>query len=112
MGQVFRARDTRLGRGVAVKVLPPAFAADDDRLRRFESEARLVAALSHPNIVALYDVGHLNGVPFIVTELLDGETLRERLRRGSFTARRAAEHAIEIARAMAAAHAAGIVHRD
>ena len=81
MGEVYRARDPRLGREVAIKVLPAAFAADPDRLRRFEQEARAAGALNHPNVLAVYDVGTHEGAPYLVTELLEGETLRERLRR-------------------------------
>ena len=81
MGEVYRARDPRLGRDVAVKVLPADFSADPDRLRRFEQEARAAAALNHPNILAVYDIGQHDGAPYIVSELLDGETLRDRLGR-------------------------------
>jgi TolB-like protein len=112
MGEVYRARDTRLGRDVAVKVLPVQFAVDPDRLRRFEQEARAVAALSHPNILALYDVGTHEGSPFIVSELLEGETLRDRLKSGGLTVRKAVETAVQIAQGLAAAHEKGIVHRD
>ena len=112
MGEVFRARDTRLGRDVAIKVLPGEFAADPERLRRFEQEARAVAALSHPSILALFDVGTHEGVPYLVTELLEGESLRDRLNAGSLPVRRAVEIAIQIAQGLAAAHGKGIVHRD
>jgi eukaryotic-like serine/threonine-protein kinase len=112
MGEVYRARDTRLHRDVAVKVLPPSVAADPDRLRRFEQEARAVAALNHPNILALYDVGEESGLHFIVSELLDGETLRDRLADGPLATRRALDIAAQIARGLAAAHDKGIVHRD
>ncbi len=112
MGEVYRARDTRLGREVAVKTLPAAFASDPDRLRRFELEAKAASLLSHPNIVTVHDVGTADGVPYIVSELLDGENLRERLNRGPFAPRRAIEAAAAIADALAAAHARGIVHRD
>ena len=81
MGEVYRARDTRLGREVAVKVLPASFSTDPDRLRRFEQEARAAGALNHPNIVAVYDIGQHDGAPYVVSELLEGETLRERTRR-------------------------------
>jgi serine/threonine-protein kinase len=111
MGEVFRARDPRLGRDVAVKVLSPASAADPDRLRRFEREARAVAALSHPNIVAIFDIG-LGDVPFLVTELLDGETLRARIARGKLTPEHAIHIMLQLAAGLAAAHARGIVHRD
>jgi serine/threonine protein kinase len=112
MGEVFRARDTRLGREVAVKVLPEAFAHDPDRLARFQREARAVAALSHSNIVALHDIGEEEGTAYAVTELLDGETLRSALRRGPLPVRKAVEQAVQIAQGLAAAHEKGIVHRD
>ena len=112
MGEVFRARDTRLGRDVAVKVLPEAFARDPDRLARFQREARAVAALSHPHIVALHDFGEEQGTVYTVTELLEGETLRAALRRGPLPVRKAVEQAVQIARGLAAAHEKGIVHRD
>jgi eukaryotic-like serine/threonine-protein kinase len=112
MGEVYRARDTRLGRDVAIKVLPGEFAADPERLRRFEQEARAVAALSHPNVLAIHDVGTHEGSPFIVSELLEGETLRDRLKSGGFTLRKAVETAVQIAQGLSAAHEKGIVHRD
>ena len=112
MGEVYRARDARLGRDVALKVLPPEFAADPDRLRRFELEARAVAALSHPNVLAVYDVGAEEAIPYLVTELLEGENLRERLKAGGLTVRKAVEVAVQIAQGLAAAHEKGIVHRD
>jgi eukaryotic-like serine/threonine-protein kinase len=112
MGEVYRARDTRLDRDVAVKVLPASFSADPDRLRRFEQEARAVAALNHPNILAIYDIGTHEGSPFLVTELLEGETLRERLQSGALTPRKALEIAAQTAQGVAAAHDKGIVHRD
>ena len=112
MGEVYRARDTRLGRDVAVKVLPSDLAHDADRLARFEREAQAVAALNHPNIVALHDVGTHDGSPFVVTELLEGETLRQLLLKGNLPPHNAVEFGIEIAHGLAAAHAKGIVHRD
>jgi len=146
MGEVYRARDTRLGRDVAIKVLPPEFADDPERLRRFEQEARAVAALSHPNVLALFDVGsavvslrgaegpeaisaQTSGLPrpqsglavtegegeqvhFLVTELLEGETLRDRLKAGGLSVRKAVETAVQIAQGLAAAHEKGIIHRD
>lgn len=112
MGEVYRAHDPRLGRDVALKVLPPSFAADPDRLRRFEQEARAVAALSHPHIVALYDTGQQDGTAFIVSELLEGETLRDILARGPVSHRKAIAYAAQIAQGLAAAHARSIVHRD
>jgi len=112
MGEVYRARDPRLGRDVAIKVLPPGFAADPDRLRRFELEARAVAALNHPNVIAVYDVGSEGGRPFLVSELLQGETLRSRLLEGPLPLRLALDFAVQFARGLAAAHDKGIVHRD
>ena len=112
MGEVHRARDTRLGRDVAIKTLPAGLAADPERLRRFEIEARAASLLSHPNIVSVYDIGTTDGQPYIVSELLDGETLRERLSRGPIAPRKAVEIGVAIAEALAAAHARGIVHRD
>src|SRR3982074_3773677 len=93
MGEVFRARDTRLNRTVAVKILPLAFARDEDRMRRFEQEARAVAALNHPNVLAIYDTGAQDGVPYLVSELLEGDTLRQTLTHGPLPARKAAEYA-------------------
>lgn len=112
MGEVYRARDTRLNRTVAVKVLPPDFSADSGRLQRFEQEARLLSTLNHPNILAIYDVGHQDGVHYIVSELLEGETLRRRIEQGPLAVRKATEYAIQIAQGLAAAHGKGIVHRD
>src|SRR5271169_4984750 len=112
MGEVYRARDPRLGREVAVKVLPTYFCRDPDRLRRFEQEARTAGALNHPNIVAVYDVGTHAGAPYLVTELLEGATLRQRLSGGAATPRKAVEYAAQIAHGLAAAHERGIVHRD
>jgi serine/threonine protein kinase len=112
MGEVYRARDSRLGRDVAIKVLPSAYATDPERLRRFDQEARAAGALNHPNVVAIFDVGAHDGSPFVVTELLDGHTLRTRLNDGAPPLRRALDFAVQIARGLAAAHAKGIVHRD
>ena len=112
MGKVYRARDARLGRDVAVKVLPDEVANDPGALARFEREARAVAALSHPNILALHDVGEASGVRYLVTELLQGETLRAALRDGALPVKRALETAEQVARGLAAAHEKGIVHRD
>ena len=112
MGRVYRARDSRLDREVAIKVLPSLYAADADRLQRFEQEARASGALTHPNLVTVYDVGVDHGRPFLVTELLEGETLRERLERGPMPMIRACDVAANLARGLAAAHAKGIVHRD
>src|SRR5438874_7988197 len=112
MGEVYRARDTRLGRDVALKLLPAKFASDADRLARFELEAKAVAALAHPNILVLYDFGTDQGVPYAATELLEGETLRQRLKPAALPWRKAVEIAVAIADGLAAAHAKGVVHRD
>lgn len=112
MGQVYRARDTRLGRIVALKILPAAIAADVPLKRRFLREARAISALSHSNIRALYDIGHDEGVDFLVMEFLEGETLADRLMRGPLDADEALKHAIEIGSALEWAHRRGIVHRD
>jgi serine/threonine protein kinase len=112
MGEVYRARDSRLGRDVAIKVLPETFAADADRLRRFEQEARAAGVLNHPNITAVYDVGRHEGAEYVVQELLEGRTLRAVLEEGMLSPRRAVECSIEIAHGLAAAHEKGIVHRD
>src|SRR5271170_5105653 len=112
MGEVYRARDSRLGREVALKILPAAFASDPDRVRRFEQEGRAAAALNHPNIVVIYDAGSQDGVFYVATELLEGETLRERLAGSALPVRKAIDYAIQIARGLAAAHAKGITHRD
>src|SRR6266478_3041255 len=127
MGEVYRARDARLGRDVALKILPDSFARDGDRLRRFEQEARTVAALNHPNILAVFDIGTHNqsplnedqlnegqhsGSPFLVSELLEGESLRAVLDRGALPQRKTIEYGVQIAHGLAAAHEKGIVHRD
>src|ERR1700690_4067407 len=112
MGEVYRARDTRLGREVALKILPHSFASDADRLRRFEQEARAVAALNHPNILAIHDIGEQDGAPFIVSELLEGSSLRSELEGGALSSRKAADYAVQIAHGLAAAHDKGIIHRD
>jgi Tol biopolymer transport system component len=112
MGEVSRARDTRLGRDVALKILPESFARESERLIRFEQEARAVAALNHPNILAVFDIGQHNGSPFLVSELLDGETLRAVLDRGALPPRKAIDYGVQIAQGLAAAHEKGIVHRD
>jgi serine/threonine protein kinase/Tol biopolymer transport system component len=112
MGEVYRARDTRLDRIVAIKILPASFATDADRLQRFEREARTVAALSHPNILAVHDIGTHDGAPYMVTELLEGETLRARLQGGVVSARKAVDIAIHVAHGLAAAYDKGVIHRD
>uniref|UniRef100_Q01XW9 Serine/threonine protein kinase n=1 Tax=Solibacter usitatus (strain Ellin6076) TaxID=234267 RepID=Q01XW9_SOLUE len=112
MGEVYRARDARLGREVAIKVLPEAFARDAERMLRFEQEARAVAALNHPNVLSVFDIGTQDGVPYLVSELLEGESLRDVLRTGPITSRKAVEYARQIADGLAAAHEKKIVHRD
>src|ERR1017187_4344331 len=112
MGEVYRARDTRLGRDVALKILPESFARDTDRLHRFEQEARAGAALNHPNILAIFDTGQNNGSPFLFSELLEGETLRQVLDGGALTQRKTLDYGVQIAQGLAAAHEKGIVHRD
>ena len=112
MGEVYRARDARLERVVAIKVLPASFSADRDRLQRFAQEARAAAALNHPNILSIFDIGSDDGAPYVVSELLEGETLRQRLRTGPLPIRKAVDYATQIARGLAAAHDKGITHRD
>jgi serine/threonine protein kinase len=112
MGELYRARDTRLRREVALKMLPDAAAHDTDSLARFDRETRAVAALNHPNILAIHDTGSIHSVPYAVTELLAGETLAERLRTGPLNAPKAVEVASQIAAGLEAAHARGIIHRD
>src|SRR5438105_4758480 len=113
MGVVYRARDTRLGRDVAVKVLTETLATDGDLVRRFEIEARAAGVLSHPNIVAIHDVGEHAKVPYLVSELLEGQSLREEIEGGkALPARKALEYGLQIALGLAAAHEKGIVHRD
>jgi Tol biopolymer transport system component len=112
MGEVHRARDTRLAREVAIKVLPETFARNADRLERFEHEARLLSTVNHPNILAIHDVGCQGDLHYLVSELLEGQTLRERMSAGPLSQRRVTEYAVEIARGLAAAHEKGVVHRD
>src|SRR5258708_7273286 len=112
MGEVYRARDRRLDRDVAIKVLPSSLACDPGRMRRFEQEARAAAALNHPNILAVFQMGTYEGAPYLVSELLEGLTLREHVRRGPLPVRKAIDYAIQIAHGLAAAHDKGIVHRD
>ena len=112
MGEVYRARDLRLDRDVAIKVLPEQFAKDADALLRFEREAKAVAALSHSNILAIHDIGDVKGVHFAVMELLEGQTIRERLRQSAIPWRKAGEIGLAVAEALAVAHAKGIIHRD
>src|SRR6266404_5799898 len=112
MGEVYRARDARLQRDVAIKVLPQSFASDPERLRRFEQEVRATGQLNHPNILAVYDAGTHQGAPYVVEELLEGETLRARLTGTPLPVRKTLEYARQIAAGLAAAHQKGIVHRD
>jgi serine/threonine protein kinase len=112
MGEVYLARDTQLGRDVAVKVLPLMYSDDTDRLHRFEQEACAASALNHPNILSIYDVGTHEGSPYVVSELLQGQTLRQRISGTSLPQRKAIDYALETARGLAAAHEKGIVHRD
>jgi serine/threonine protein kinase len=111
MGEVYRAKDLRLRREVAIKVLPAALSADTQRVRRFEQEAQAASALNHPNILTIYEVGSDEGIFYVVSELLEGETLRERLSASPIPVRKGIDYATQIARGLAAAHAKGIVHR-
>ena len=112
MGEVYRARDTKLKREVAVKVLPQALAQDADALARFEREALAVAALSHPNILSIFDFGTQDGTTYAVMELLEGETLRGRLALGPVSPKQAVDWALQIAKGLSSAHERGVVHRD
>src|SRR5215471_4199388 len=112
MGEVFRARDTRLNRDVAVKVLPKDFAGNPDRLRRFEQESKTLAALNHPNVLTIFDTGVHEGAPYLVSELLEGKTLRDQLSSGALPVRKATEYGLQITQGLAAAHGRGIIHRD
>ena len=112
MGEVYRARDVRLDREVAIKILPAHYASDPDRLKRFEQEARATSALNHPNILTVYDIGTHGGSPYIVSELLEGEELRDRLDVGQIPLRKAIDYAQQIVSGLSAAHEKGIVHRD
>src|SRR5215467_8140220 len=112
MGEVYRAHDRRLNREVAIKVLPESLISDPDRARRFEQEARAAAALNHPNILAVYQLATQGDISYLVSELLEGETLRERLTRGPIPLRKAIDYEAQVAHGLAAAHDKGIVHRD
>ena len=112
MGEVYRANDTRLGRDVAIKVLPPEFAKDDQRLARFEREAQLLASLNHPNIAAIHGLEEAEGERFLVLELVEGETLAERIARGAIPVEESFGLAVQIAEALEAAHEKGVIHRD
>src|SRR5216683_1761960 len=112
MGEVYRGRDEKLNRDVAIKVLPAALSQDADRLRRFEQEAQAAGTLNHPNILAVYDVGTHDEAPYVVSELLEGESLKERLGDGPLAQRKTIDYAVQVAHGLAAAHGKGIVHRD
>ena len=112
MGEVYLAEDTRLGRRVALKLLSAAFTNDDDRMRRFMQEARAASALNHPNILTVHEIGRANGVDFIATEFIEGETLRPSMAKRRLKLTQALDVAAQVAGALAAAHAAGVVHRD
>ena len=112
MGEVYCAHDARLDRTVAIKILPVSYSTDRDRLQRFAQEARAAAALNHPNILSIFDIGDNRGAPYVVSELLEGETLRDCLKRGPLSVRKAIDYALQVARGLAAAHEKGIVHRD
>src|SRR6266496_1861525 len=112
MGEVYLARDPKINRDVAIKVLPADFSSDSERLRRFEQEAQAAGALNHPNILSIYDVDTHDGSPYVVSELLEGETLREQLNGTVLPVRKAIDYALQIASGLAASHAKGIVHRD
>jgi serine/threonine protein kinase len=112
MGEVYLARDMEIGRDVAVKVLPSTFSSDKDRLQRFQLEARAAGALNHPNILSIYDIGKHDGAPYVVSELLEGETLRSKISGSPLSQRRAIEYALQMAHGLAAAHEKGIIHRD
>jgi eukaryotic-like serine/threonine-protein kinase len=112
MGEVYRARDTRLGRDVALKVLPAVFAQDGPRRARFEHEARSASALNHPNIVSVFDIGRQDETLFIITEFVDGESLRAMIGRGSITSSKAVAIGAQVAEGLSAAHEVGVVHRD
>src|ERR1017187_6642818 len=112
MGEVYRARDKKLDRDVAIKVLPDSVAADPDTLSRFEREAKAVAALSHPNILSIFDFGTHEGISYAVMELLEGETLRGKLDAGPIPQKQVVEYALQIVQGLSAAHEKGIIHRD
>src|SRR5207244_9188203 len=112
MGEVYRAHDSRLGRDVAIKVLPSEVSSDPERLRRFEQEARAAASLNHPNILTVHETGVHDGQPYVVSELLEGQTVRARLSAGALPLKKAADYAVQLATGLAAAHEKGLVHRD
>src|SRR5664279_3064488 len=112
MGEVYRARDKKLDRDVAIKVLPESVASDPATLARFEREAKAVAALSHPNVLSIFDFGSQDGISYAVTELLEGETLRGTLDSGPISQKQVVEYALQVSKGLSAAHEKGIVHRD
>src|SRR5262245_65785911 len=112
MGEVWRARDSRLGREVAIKLLPPHFADDEERLKRFEREARTLASLNHPNVAQIFGVDQVGDTCFLVLELVEGESLEERLKRGPLPLDEAIDFCRQIAEGLEAAHEAGVIHRD
>jgi serine/threonine protein kinase len=112
LGDVYLAEDARLGRKVALKLLPPDFTKDRDRVRRFQQEARAASALNHPNIITIHETGEFEGRPLIATEFIEGETLRQRMRRTALDLGETLDIAVQVASALSAAHQAGIVHRD
>jgi len=112
MGEVYRARDSQLGRDVALKILPSNYSVDQDQLRRFEQEACAASALNHPNILVVHDIATHDGTPYVVSELLEGETLQKRIAGSPLSQRRAIDYALQIANGLAAAHEKGIIHRD
>src|SRR5256714_8601805 len=112
MGEVYRARDTKLGRDVAIKILPASLSENADRLHRFEQEAQAAGALNHPNILVIFHIGTHDGAPYIASELLEGETLRERMAGAALPQRKAIDYALQTAHGLAAAHEKGIIHRD
>src|SRR5579864_8608800 len=112
MGEVYRARDTRLDRTVAVKILPARLSADPDARQRFDREARAISSLNHPNICTLYDVGHQDGIDYLVMEFLEGETMAERIRKGPLAIEQALKIGVEVCEGLEKAHRMGVVHRD
>src|SRR5688572_5194065 len=112
MGEVYRARDPKFRRDVAIKILPADYTKDPERLQRFEQEAQAVGMLNHPNILSVYDTGMTDGSPYLVSEYVEGETLRHKIAAGAIPHRKAVEYALQLARGLAAAHEKGIIHRD
>jgi eukaryotic-like serine/threonine-protein kinase len=112
MGEVYRARNTRLQRAVAIKILPQSLSSDHERLERFQQEARILSSLNHPNLLAVFDVGSQDDFHFLVCELLEGESLRDRLNAGPLALRKAVDYGVQMANGLGAAHEKGVVHRD